>query len=318
MSLDDLSEYAVEICDPLVGDYGDHRVWTSPLNTQGFLLLEILGAISTTDPTPDLLGSDGDVLARLFHEAVLDRERLIGDPRFGAPSLSEVLNDEYLSAMADRALNATARTSNVGEQAARSAPATGDTVAVVAADDDGYAACIIQSVFHSFGALILDPDTGIVMHNRGAFFSLDEASPNALAPGRRPGSTLMPVMVTTAEGDPAWVVGTMGGKGQPQIHTQVLLRLFRGATPSEAVSAPRWIVGGLAVGQDETTVHIEADVPSHTVDAITRSGMDIRVLPSHSESTGHAQVVELQGNRVVAAASDPRADGTGQVCDLVR
>ena len=71
----------------------------------------------------------------------------------------------------------------------------GDTVAIVAADREGRAISLIQSLFHRFGAGILDPDTGIIAHNRGASFSLDPESPNHLAPGKRPAHTLTPGLV---------------------------------------------------------------------------------------------------------------------------
>jgi len=123
-------------------------------------------------------------------------------------------------------------------------PAHGDTIAVVAADATGLSVSLIQSIFSGFGSGVLEPETGILLHNRGACFSSDPASPNALGPGKRPLHTLMPLIGTT-DGRPTWVAGTMGGRAQAQIHAQMLLRREAGADVVTAVSAPRMIVGDL-------------------------------------------------------------------------
>src|SRR5664280_2724553 len=141
--------------------------------------------------------------------------------------------------------------------------------------------CLIQSVFHSFGAAVLEPKTGFVMHNRGSFFSLSPDSVNQLAPGRRPAHTLMPVMVTHGA-DLAWVAGTMGGKAQPQILAQVLLRLFAGENARDAVAAPRWVVGGLEVDQVEEVALLEPAITTKARSSI-RARLPIGDLHHHEE-----------------------------------
>jgi gamma-glutamyltranspeptidase/glutathione hydrolase len=89
--------------------------------------------------------------------------------------------------------------------------------------------------------------------------------------------------------------------------------MFAGADPVEAVRAPRWIVGGLSVGQSEETVHVEADVPPAVVAAVAAVHMPLETLPVHSESTGHAQLIARDEHGVFAVASDERADGAGRL-----
>jgi gamma-glutamyltranspeptidase len=239
--------------------------------------------------------------------AAADRDAMLGDPRTGAATDEAFLAATHLDDLADRAAT---RRAPVGVQ--RQPRPTGDTVAVVATDADGRAVSLIQSLFHGFGSGILEPETGVILHNRGAFFSLapDHPNvlapdhPNVLAPGRRPAHTLLPVLVT----DPATntlrgALGTMGGRVHAQILTQVLLRLLDGDAPQEAVDAPRWIVGGMELGEPDDTVRIEDGVALSTTAELAREGVTVIEEPRDSEWLGHAQVV-WDG----VAGTDRRAD----------
>jgi gamma-glutamyltranspeptidase/glutathione hydrolase len=290
----DLAAYEVERPEPLHRAFQGFDVYTSPPNTQGFLLLQALAALERTDPR----GQDPGQLAAIFHRGIADRTRHLADPRFARIDVDALLLGPSGEAAGP---DGSARRAIAGR-------ASGDTVAVVTADSEGRAVSLIQSLFHSFGAGLLEPSTGMVMHNRGAFFSLDPASPNVIAPGKRPAHTLMPVMVTQ-DGRLAWSMGTMGGKAQPQILTQVLLRLLAGERPADAVAAPRWVVGGMEAGQPEDTISLETDLSPRIITALTATGAPLVPLPPASEWVGHAQVA----GGAMAAGSDPRCDGAAAV-----
>src|SRR5439155_15469064 len=97
----------------------------------------------------------------------------------------------------------------------------GDTIAIVTADASGNAVTLIQSGYHTFGSGLVAGDTGVVMQNRGVFFSLDPTHPNALAPRKRTAHTLIPSMYLV-DGRPRFLYGAMGGEGQPQTQAAVL------------------------------------------------------------------------------------------------
>ncbi|HBE26730.1 MAG TPA: gamma-glutamyltransferase, partial [Ktedonobacter sp.] len=69
---------------------------------------------------------------------------------------------------------------------------TGDTVYLCAADKEGNVVSLIQSNYMGFGSGVVVDDTGIVLQNRGAYFSLDPTAANALAPAKRTLHTLIP------------------------------------------------------------------------------------------------------------------------------
>lgn len=306
---DDLAAYRPTWEAPLRGTFRRWDVWTSGPNSQGFNLLQILGALHRLAADCEPLGADAGVLTELFRAAITDRARALADPSWVGDRVSALLTPEYLSRLA-----AEARRGGEGTPSPSSEPVArprGDTVAIVTADDDGRAVCLIQSLFHSFGSGILEPSTGVVLHNRGSSFSLSPTSLNVLAGGKRPAHTLMPVMVTTG-GELSWVVGTMGGRAQPQILTQVLLRLFDGASPARALGAPRWIVGDPDVDQAKEIAWVEAPITPDVRSAVGRI-MSLVEIARHDERTGHAQVVARSGDGVLSAASDPRSDGRGVV-----
>ncbi|UJA20970.1 hypothetical protein HJD18_12610 [Thermoleophilia bacterium SCSIO 60948] len=283
----DLERFEVEAAEPLRTEWRGLRVSTAPPNSQGVSLLQILGG----------LGGDDDpvAVARLFAAAARDRDRWLADPAFEDVPVERLLAPEYLAEMRNP--------SAPGEP---SAAPDGDTVAVCAVDRDGRAVSLIMSVFHAFGAALLEPDTGILCHNRGASFSLDPASPNRWEPGKRPAHTLMPVL---AEGDGLVAAhGTMGGRAQPQIHAQLLLARDRGLSASEIVGAPRFVVGELDQGGRGDVVRAEQDLDPDTRHALEASGLSFEELAPRSDDVGHAQIAELSGARL-DAGTDPRADG---------
>jgi gamma-glutamyltranspeptidase/glutathione hydrolase len=146
------------------------------------------------------------------------------------------------------------------------------------------------------------PGTGICLHDRGFGFSLDPASPTALAPGKRPLHTIIPALVTR-EGALWAVYGNMGGFMQPQGHAQVLVNLRdHGMAPQEAVDHPRhFLDGGVLL--------VEGRLPEGEVAKLRRWGHDVAVGPPYAVPTGGAQVVRLHEDGVRAAGSDPRKDG---------
>jgi gamma-glutamyltranspeptidase/glutathione hydrolase len=208
--------------------------------------------------------------------------------------VATLLADDHVAALAGRAADGRVRRSSA-------AAAHGDTVAVVACDASGLAVSLIQSVFFAFGSGVLEPRTGVLLHNRGACFSGDPASPNAVGPAKRPLHTLMPLIVCDA-GRPAWIAGTMGGHAQPQIHAQMLLRRPGGAA---VVGEPRMIVN---LGTAGPEIVVEHDFEGR--DALAGAGLEPAIVQRPSEIVGHAHAIAIGPDGAFDAASDPRSDGT--------
>lgn len=309
LTADDLAGFRPELTEPLRHRCGDLDLLTSPPNSSGILLLQAMAALASSEAA-DPLGADAGLLAELLRQGAEQRDAQLADPRVAAPDLDTWLGEDRLAALVAQARERAA--GNVpGPNGERSSRPGGDTIAIVAVDGEGRAVSLIQSVFHSLGSLLLEPETGVLMHNRGSFFSLASGHPNELAPGRRPAHTLMPVLVER-DGALRYVLGTMGGKAHAQVHAQIVLRMEAGATPQEAIDAPRWVVGGVEVGERDDTIRVEDDVDPAAQAAIARAGMQPVAIGVRSEWVGHAQAIAITADGL-QAGSDPRADGGAAV-----
>lgn len=306
ITLDDLARHKAELASPLSGRYRDLLVSVAPPNSQGFVLLEILAAVERLGLEPDPLGPDAATLAEVFRAAGADRDRHNADPRTSDLQVATLLGEDHIAALCDRV-----RKHRAAPGGAVGAPrGTGDTIALVAADARGNAVSLIQSLFDGFGSGILEPATGIVAHSRGACFSLDPSSPNALVGGKRPAHTLMPVLVHR-HGGLAAVCGSMGGYAQPQINAFSILRMFDlGLTPAAALQAPRWLLGGMDPESSSPFVEAEGRVPSTVSRALEGANYEVRWLRDLDEAVGHTHLIRVGPGGVFEAASDPRADGS--------
>lgn len=309
MTVDDLAAHGAELLPPLRGAFRDLHMSVPPPNTQGFVLLQILALLDRLELDPDPLGPDAGAIARVFRVASEDRDRHLADADHMTSHVSTLLDDGHVAALTDL-VRASSPARPADPAGSRVAPGDGDTIALVAADADGYAVSLVQSLYASFGAGVLEPSTGIVAHDRGACFVLAPGHPNDLAPGKRPAHTLLPVLVHDGRGLVA-VAGTKGGHGQPQVDAQTLAHaLVGGAAPAEAVAAPRWLVGGMDPLPPDAPLWVlaEAGVPAPVRDALQASGCRVDTVAEKDEGVGQAHLIRLRDGRLEAGA-DPRTDG---------
>ena len=296
----DLAEHRADWVEPLRLRYRDGEAVSLPPPTQGFAALAILGLLEGFD----LAALDEADVIHLTVEATKlafeDRDRWLTDPTTDNVPVARCLDPDRLAE----------RRRLISRRRARpmpSAGAGGDTVAIVTADAEGNAVSVIQSLYHEFGAGVVAGDTGVLLQNRGAFFSLDPAHPNRLAPRKRTASTLIPSMYLV-DGRPRLVYGTMGGEGQPQTQAALVTRVVdRGLGPQAAVEAPRWLYGR-TWGEPTRALRLEARFGETVADDLRRRGHDVVLVDAWSDLMGHAQMIGLDADGLTGG-SDPRADG---------
>jgi gamma-glutamyltranspeptidase/glutathione hydrolase len=299
LSFPDFQAHRSDWVEPLTVPYRGGIAASFPPPTQGFAALAILATIEGFDlagvPTADRL----HLIVEATKLAFEDRDRYLTDPDVVPVPVAECLDPARI----------VRRRAQIDLRKARPVGGTsmpGGTVAIVAGDAQGNAVTVIQSVFHTYGSGLVAGDTGVVMQNRGSFFSLDPAHPNALAPGKRTAHTLIPSMYLVDD-RPRFLYGTMGGEAQPQTQAAVLLQLLEGAPPQAAVDAPRWLFGR-TWGEPSKSLRIESRFDEEVARDLAARGHDVVVTEPFSEVMGHAQAVAITESGI-AAGSDCRADG---------
>ncbi len=305
LTLDDFATHRADWVAPISVPYRDTVAYNFPPNTQGTASLAILNILNRFDLSTIEEGSADyyHLLIEATKEAFVDRDRWLTDPDFQQIPLDHLLSAEHGKAQAARIRM---------DRAAGALPPLdpkGDTVWFGVVDGHGNAVSLIQSIYHDFGSGIVPAGTGVILQNRGSFFSLSKTHVNRLEPRKRCFHTLNPAMLFR-DGRPLLVYGTMGGEGQPQTQAAIATRIVDyGLTPAEAVAAPRWLYGR-TWGAASNDTKIEARVPPAVRDELARRGHPVRAVDDYTDVMGHAGAILIDASSgVLQGATDPRSDG---------
>jgi gamma-glutamyltranspeptidase len=304
----DLAETQSTWGEPVSTTYRGYTVYETPPNSQGLAALLTLNLMEGFDFAP--MGYHSPDHIHLMIEAkklaFADRNRYISDPERVHMPVKELLSKEYAARRRtlirhDRSTDvATIPAGNFGK----------DTIFLCTVDAEGNAVSLIQSLYFPFGSAVTAGDTGIVLQNRGAYFSLDPQDANCLEPRKRTFHTLMASM-TFKDGKPYMLFGTSGADGQPQTHVQIMTGVFDfGLDIQRAIEAPRWLSGRKLVNQPEGTLTLEESFPPETIAGLKKRGHDVQLVEKISPDMGSAHGIIIDpesGLRM--GATDPRSDG---------
>jgi gamma-glutamyltranspeptidase/glutathione hydrolase len=303
LRLSDLEAHNARIVEPLRVRLGCGDVYNLPPPTQGLASLLIL-ALYDRLAAKEADGFDHvHRLAEATKAAFRIRDEAAVDPRNTAAPARTYLDDGFIDNLAAQINLSKARPwPEQGDGA-------GDTIWMGAIDEEGRAVSFIQSTYWEFGSGIVLPRTGVNWQNRGASFSLNPASPNALKPGYKPFHTLNPAMARLKDGR-TMVYGTMGGDGQPQTQAAVFTRyVYHGYDLQAAISAPRWLLGR-TWGDPSVTLKLEGRLAGRIGKALEQAGHLVEPVEDFSSVMGHAGAAVLHPDGVKSGAADPRSDGS--------
>ncbi len=309
LRVEDLASHRSEWVEPIHTSYRGYEVYELPPNTQGLATLEELNLAENFDLRP--LGHNSSecihLLAEIKKLAFADRDAYITDPDFAEIPVKELLSKEYAK---KRAKGIDSNKANPNVHAGY--PLAGDTIYLCTADRWGNLVSFIQSLYFPFGSGVAVKDAGILLQNRGAYFSLQEDHVNRLEPVKRTMHTLIPAMAFR-DGKPALVFGTMGGEGQPQTQLQMLCNIIDfGMNVREAIEAPRWLMGPRHQG-GSVELYLEGGIPPKAGEELEARGHSVKWQEACSEFFGHAHAIAVVGEgekRVYEGAADPRSDGS--------
>jgi gamma-glutamyltranspeptidase/glutathione hydrolase len=302
----DLEAHRSTWVEPISTEYRGHHVWECPPNGQGLAALLALNLVRGFDLADlDPLGPDRfHLLIEAMRLAFADARWHVTDPTFAKIPLEDLLSETYA---AERRKGIDPRRAN--PDAERGTPfASSDTVQLACVDGDGNACSFINSNYMGFGTGLVPEGWGFTLQNRGLNFSLDPDHPNVVEPGKRPYHTIIPGLITRADGSLYGPFGVMGGFTQPQGHLQVVVGMLDDALdPQEALDRPRFSISDGTAGG---SVGVEDGVPEETLAELGRRGHDLELASSWGRiAFGRGQIIRREHDGVLWGGSDPRADG---------
>jgi len=327
----DFARYQVKVEEPVATEYRGYQVYKNPSATQGPAELLTLNMLRGYD-----LKAMGHNSADYIHagiEAVklafADREAYLADADFVRIPFAGLLSEPYT--VERRALIDMARASyelrpgQPGKHMSsfeterpsirvsqEEADHEGDTSYLAVVDRQRNAISWTPSLHSGFGTGVVMGDLGFSFNCRGDYFSLDPGHPNALAPGKRPRSTLSPTLILK-DGKPFLAVGSPGGDDQCLRILQTFLNVVEfGMNIQAAIEAPRWTTSSFPAstfphGMKTGEVGLEDRVAEAVRRELENRGHKVALRGPWSLGATSAILIDpLTG--VLSAGADPRGD----------
>jgi gamma-glutamyltranspeptidase/glutathione hydrolase len=294
----DFAAHRSDWVEPITADYRGYNIFQLPPTSQGFVALEMLKIIEKFDLKAAGAHS-GDALHWMIEAkklAFADRDRHLADRDFMTVKVGDLMAPRRIEK-----LRAAMRLDRAATEY-RDVEGGTDTEYMAAADSAGNLVSFIQSNFMGFGSGVVEPETAIILQNRGHLFSLDENHPNCIGPGKRCLHTLMPGMIFK-DAKPCAALGLKGGHVQPQVQVQIIANLIdHSMTPQQAVAAPRFNhIDGAKVG-------LEPEIGESVRSELARRGHE--VVGGNPESFGGAHMIMIdRASGAFVGGSDPRKGG---------
>jgi gamma-glutamyltranspeptidase/glutathione hydrolase len=318
----DLAGYAPTERTPLEAHHRGLRVVTMPPpSSGGVALIEALGILDAHYPAAADLDRDGRGSSAYLHavtealkHAFADRARYLGDPDFVTVDVAHFVDPAYQAELARR-IKPNGVLPRDAYGTAGAPPAVhrdGGTTHLSVIDADGNAVALTSTVNLAFGSHVVAGKTGIVLNDQMDDFSVAPGVPNAfglvgnaqnaIAPGKRPLSSMTPTIAFDSDGKVRVVVGAAGGPRIISATLQVLLGVTDWKLDAQAaVAAPRvhdqWV---------PEVLNVDADIPRDVTDALAKRGHTVKPFPT----IGVVNVLIRSDQGVIEAGAEPRSAST--------
>jgi gamma-glutamyltranspeptidase/glutathione hydrolase len=332
---EDFASYTAKIETPVSVDYRGYRVYKNPSANQGPTELFALNILEGYD-LKAMKHNSADYIHTSIEAvklALADREKYLGDADFVPIPCEGLLSKDYARerrALVDPAHASLEMRPGVAERFSRStAPGVvlkrpihinlggdadheGDTSYLTVVDKDRNLVSFEPSLHSGFGTGVVMGDLGFIFNCRGDYYSLVAGEANALAPGKRPRSTLQSTLVTK-NGLPFMSIGSPGGDDQVFRTMQTLLNVIDfGMNVQEAIESPRWATRSFPASPFPHTMYpgdmsVEARVPQPVRDALIARGHKLKVGGPWTMGSLAAIIVDPKTG-VLNAGTDPRVD----------
>ena len=328
---EDFASYTAKLEEPVSTNYRGYAVYKNASSSQGPAELFALNILEGYDLKKMGLNSADYIHTSVeaIKLAMADRDTYLGDMDFIKIPYSGLLSKDY--AAARRALIDPAKSSlefrpgDVTNYAGEGyKPATypqdvdmhggasheGDTSYIAVVDKARNLISFTPSLHSAFGTKVVMGNLGFILNCRGDYYSLVEGHANALAPGKRPRSTLQGTLVMK-DGKPYMVTGSPGADDQVMRTIQTLLNMVDfGMNMQQAIEAPRWSTRSFPASPFLHTMYpgdllLEGRIPDSVKADLEKRGHKVTVRGPWSLNDSAGIVIDW-ANGTVSAAADPR------------
>jgi gamma-glutamyltranspeptidase / glutathione hydrolase len=328
---EDFASYTAKLEEPVSINYRGYTVYKNASSSQGPAELFALNILEGYDLKKMGLNSADYIHTSVeaIKLAMADRDTYLGDMDFIKIPFSGLLSKDY--ATARRALIDPAKSSlefrpgDVTNYAGQDYKPTtypqdvdmhggasheGDTSYIAAVDKARNLISFTPSLHSAFGSKIVMGNLGFILNCRGDYYSLVEGHANALAPGKRPRSTLQGTLVMK-DGKPYMVTGSPGADDQVMRTIQTLLNMVDfGMNIQQAIEAPRWSTRSFPASPFPHTMYpgdllLEGRIPDSVRAELEKRGHKVTMRGPWSMNDSAGIVIDWATGTVMAAA-DPR------------
>jgi gamma-glutamyltranspeptidase / glutathione hydrolase len=329
---EDFASYTAKVEEPVSTYYRGYQVYKNASACQGPSELFALNMLEGYD-----LKAMGHNSAAYIHTSVEalklamgDREKYLGDMDFIRIPYEGLLSKEYAAErrkLIDPDKASLELRPGSAEKFIKGAPAMdrplkvttdgnadhdGDTSYIAVVDESRNMITLTPSLHSAFGTGVVMGDLGFIFNCRGDYYTLEAGDANALAPGKRPRSTLQGTLVMK-DGQPLMVMGTPGADNQVLATMQTLLNMIDfGMSVQQAIEAPHWSTRSFPASPFPHTMRpgdlsVEARVPESVRAALKAKGHKLTVNGAWSGTSLAAIAVDMRSG-VLSAGADPRSE----------
>jgi gamma-glutamyltranspeptidase/glutathione hydrolase len=308
---EDLASYRVVERTPITGEYlGWHITSAAPPSSGGVALLTMLNILSGYDLAKMDEATRTHVIVEAMRRAYRDRAEYLGDPDFVKVPVSLLINPAYAAGLRAGIRLDKATPSNALPGITSDSIGV-DTTHFSILDKEGNRVAATLSINFPFGSAFMAPGTGVLLNDEMDDFSAKPGIPNvyglvgedanAIAPGKRPLSSMTPTFLESDRG--IAILGTPGGSRIISMVLLASLNIMEGGDAQSAVEVKRFHHQFLP-----DVIQYEPDgLSPSTIESLKARGHQLKALDRHY---GNMQVVwwEKKNNKV-GASSDPRGEG---------
>ena len=308
MTMEDLADYEVKVREPVVGEYKGYKIYSlPPASSGGTHLVEILNILENTDMSAYEVNSPEYIhmFSEAFKIAFADRAQYMADTDFVDVPLDELTSKEYAKFRfdmidPDKSGSYVAATPEELEHYA--------TTSFSVIDEAGNMVACTKTINYGFGSKVVAEGYGFVLNDEMDDFSMDPASTNCVAGGKRPLSSMSPSIVLYPDGTPFLTIGSPGATRIFPTISQVIQRMIDyGMDIQQAIDCAR------IYDNAQENVCYESDgvipVTADTAKKLEKMGHAVTDKGAWQLFFGGVQGIEITKDGKLRGGADPRRDG---------